>query len=115
MSSVISLQTLSPWNLITKIPQFVLAFGLAQVILEDNLVLYLCTFLTELKKGIKNGRNLYKLEGNNIRQRESVKQDYFTLRLKERKHNELFRREHFTSVYVTVSEAEGLFMFDTVL
>ena len=68
-----------------------------------------------IKKGIKNGRHLYKLEGNDIRQRESGKQDYFTLRLKERKHNELFRREHFTSVYVTVSEAEGLFMFDTIL
>lgn len=35
-------------------PNFItLAFGLAQVILEDNLVLYLCTFLTGLKKASK--------------------------------------------------------------
>ena len=43
----------------------------------------------------------YKMEGNDIRRRESRKQDYFTVRLKERKHNELFRREHFTGVYVS--------------
>ena len=56
-----------------------------------------------------------KLEGNDIRQRESGKQGYFTVRLKARKHNELFRGEHFTSVYVTVPGAEGLFMFDSAL
>ena len=36
-----------------KILYFVVAFGIAQVILDDNLVLYLSMFLTRLKKVLK--------------------------------------------------------------
>ena len=53
MSSLISFQTLAPWNIMLKILYFVVAFGIAQVILEDNLVLYLSMFLPRLKKVLK--------------------------------------------------------------
>ena len=36
-----------------KILYFVVAFGIAQVILEDNLVLYLSMFLPRLKRVLK--------------------------------------------------------------
>ena len=53
-----------------KVPLFALAFGMALIILEDNLVLYLCMFLVGLTKGPKMKH--CKLEGNDIRQLDNI-------------------------------------------